>query len=109
MTKINHLVRHLRLFISFFRDVFLFTRRRYDILNITTYAALFIGHFTAAGTILRFVSESVFDTWNEVSFEVCLKVLSLIVELLCEMMPYCTYAHIAEKDTVREFSFRWGI
>jgi len=55
MTKINHLVRHLRLFVSFFRDVFLFFRGENEILNITTYAALFIGNFTSAGTILRFV------------------------------------------------------
>jgi hypothetical protein len=68
-----------------------------------------IGHFTAAGTILRFVSESVIDIWIEVSIEVSLKVLSLNIELLREMMPYCTHAHIAAKDTVREFTFRWGI
>jgi len=99
----------LILFVSFFRDVFLFSRSRNEILIITTYTALFIGHFTAAGTIRRIVSESVIDTWNEVSFEVSLKVLSLIIELLCDIMPYCTYAHIAEKDTLREFTFRWRI
>lgn len=76
MTEVNHLVRHLRLFVSFFHDVFLFSQSRNEILNITTYAALFIGHFTAVGTILRFVTESVINTWNEVSVEVTLKVLS---------------------------------
>jgi hypothetical protein len=54
--QINHLLRHLRLFVLFFRDVFLFPRSRNEILNITTYAALFTRHFTAAGSILRFVS-----------------------------------------------------
>lgn len=109
MTEINHLLRYLSIFVLFFRDIFLFLRSRNEILNITTYAALFMGHFTAAGTILHFVSESVTDTWNDVSIEVSSNVLSLNIELLREMMPYCTHAFTAEKDTVREFTFRWGI
>ena len=72
----SQIVRNLRLFVLFYPDAFLFPRCRNEILNITTYAALFTGHFTAAGTILRFVSESVTGTWHEVSFEVTLKVLN---------------------------------
>ena len=109
MTEICHLLRYLSIFVLFLRDVFLFPQSRNEILNITTYAALFIRHVTAAGTILRFVSESVIDTWNGVSVEVSLKDLSLNIELLREMMPYCTHAHIAAKDTVRKYTFRWGI
>ena len=96
----------------FFRAVFLFPRSRSEILNVTTYAALFVSHFTAAGTILRFVSESVIDIWNEVSIEVSLNVLSLNIELLREidaLLHARLHAHIAEKETVREFTFRWGI
>jgi len=55
----SQIVRHLRLFVLFYPDAFLFPRSRNEILNVTTYAALFTGHFTAAGTILRFASESV--------------------------------------------------
>jgi len=51
------------------------------------------------------VSESVVSTWNDASIEVSLKVLSLNIELLREIMPHCTHALVAEKYTVREFTF----